>query len=113
MIDEADEAPTTIRFFRKSMQNMISLALKDVEVRVVPSRATNALYAWLEDREKSVYPTMEGYNARMKETIFGDLDSMKEPSRMPEELVTEKVRLYVCCVNYPPHLWSPCLPLRL
>lgn len=42
--------PRSIRFFRNAMYNMINLALKDLKVRVVPSRSTNALYAWLDER---------------------------------------------------------------
>lgn len=42
--------PRVIRFFRNAMFNMVSLALKDLKVRVVPSRSTNALYSWLDQR---------------------------------------------------------------
>ena len=45
------------------MFNMLNIALKDVapNVALKPSRSTYALYAWLEQREKEVYPKMKGY----------------------------------------------------
>lgn len=50
MIEDAPVKPRVIRFFRNAMFNMISLALKDLKVRVLPSRSTNALYSWLDQR---------------------------------------------------------------
>ena len=49
-IDEAEVKPRVIRFFRNAMFNMINLALKDLKVRVLPSRSTNALYSWIDER---------------------------------------------------------------
>ena len=64
LVDGADVKPENIRFFRKQMKNMISIALGDLpEVRCVPSRATYQLYSWLEEREREVYPGMSGYRA--------------------------------------------------
>lgn len=51
--------PRVIRFFRNAMFNMVSLALKDLKVRVVPSRSTNALYSWLDQR--CVHASMRAY----------------------------------------------------
>jgi hypothetical protein len=72
------------------MFNMINLALKDLPVRVIPSRSTNTLYGWLDercvnsdvqrppspfprrlliDRERTVYSQMKGYEPSMRETV--------------------------------------------
>ena len=64
VIDASSVKPENIRFFRKQMKNMISIALGDLpEVRCVPSRATYQLQAWLEEREATVYPRMSGYRS--------------------------------------------------
>lgn len=65
--------PTVIRFFRNAMFNMIDIALKEVEVAVKPCRTTYAMYQWLEQREKDVYPNMAGYKATMKQPAFFDI----------------------------------------
>ena len=59
-IDEAEVKPNTIRFFRGAMFNMINIALSEVEVVARPSRCTFALASWLEERNREVYPKMEG-----------------------------------------------------
>lgn len=65
--------PTVIRFFRNAMFNMIDIALKEVEVAVKPCRTTYAMYQWLEQRERDVYPNMPGYKATMKQPAFFDI----------------------------------------
>jgi hypothetical protein len=52
--------PTTIRFFRGAMFNMINIALSDLDVVGRPSRCTYAIARWLEERHRDVYPDMEG-----------------------------------------------------
>jgi len=86
LVDGADVKPENIRFFRKQMKNMISIALGDLpEVRCVPSRATYQLYSWLEEREREVYPGMSGYRAPRPEA-----PGIKLPVRLPEQLRGEK-----------------------
>ena len=81
-IDASSVKPENIRFFRKQMKNMISIALGDLpEVRCVPSRATYQLQAWLEEREATVYPRMSGYRKPRPEA-----PGMKMPVRLPEQL---------------------------
>ena len=58
--------PTTVRFFRGEMFNMLSIALAQVDVVAKPSRATHALNGWLAERHEGVYPKMEGYDARLR-----------------------------------------------
>lgn len=65
--------PTVIRFFRNAMFNMIDIALRDVEIAVKPCRTTYAMYQWLEERERDVYPNMTGYKATMKQPAFMDI----------------------------------------
>lgn len=65
--------PTVIRFFRNAMFNMIDIALKEVEVAVKPCRTTYAMYQWLEQRERDVYPNMPGYKSTMKQPAFFDI----------------------------------------
>lgn len=65
--------PTVIRFFRNAMFNMIDIALKEVEVAVKPCRTTYAMYQWLEERERDVYPNMAGFKPTMKQPAFFDI----------------------------------------
>ena len=82
LVDASSVKPENIRFFRKQMKNMISIALGDLpEVRCVPSRATYQLSAWLEERERDVYPDMSGYRKPRPEA-----PGMKMPVRLPEQL---------------------------
>lgn len=60
LIEEADVKPSTIRFFRGAMFNMINIALSELEVVGRPSRCTYAVAQWLEERHKNIYPNMEG-----------------------------------------------------
>ena len=60
LIDEAPVRPRVVRFFRNQMYNMITIALSTLEVEVKPSRCTDQLFIWLEEREKNIYPNMKG-----------------------------------------------------
>jgi hypothetical protein len=59
-IEDSEVKPSTIRFFRGAMFNMINIALGEVDVIAKPSRATYALAQWIEERNRDVYPKMEG-----------------------------------------------------
>lgn len=61
VIEDAPTRPTTIRFFRMQMRNMISIALADLGVQVRPSRRTYALQQAVRYREVNVYPSMPGF----------------------------------------------------
>lgn len=65
VINEAEIKPSTIRFFRGAMFNMINIALSEVEVTAKPSRCTFALAQWIEERNRDVYPKMKGYQPTM------------------------------------------------
>ncbi|CAM9140179.1 unnamed protein product [Discosporangium mesarthrocarpum] len=79
--------PTVIRFFRNAMFNMIDIALRDVDVAVKPCRTTYSMYQWLQEREKDVYPNMEGYKPSMAQPAFFDI---RTPSPLPDALRGEQ-----------------------
>uniref|UniRef100_A0A7S4RR23 Uncharacterized protein n=1 Tax=Alexandrium monilatum TaxID=311494 RepID=A0A7S4RR23_9DINO len=68
-IEESKVKPRVIRFYRKVMKNMLTVALNTVKdttkymegVKIVPSRNCHMLRTWLAWREREVYPKMEGY----------------------------------------------------
>lgn len=60
LMEEMDVKPSMIRFFRGAMFNMINIAMSDLDVTGRPSRCTFALAQWLEERNRNVYPKMEG-----------------------------------------------------
>lgn len=65
IIEESEVKPSTIRFFRGAMFNMINIALSEIDVTAKPSRCTFALAQWIEERNREVYPKMKGYQPNM------------------------------------------------
>jgi len=90
-IDSSDVKPSTVRFFRGAMFNMINIALSEVDVIAKPSRCTFSLAQWLEERNRDVYPEMEGYRATMAggsgRASFLDV---RTPIKLPDALRGEK-----------------------
>ncbi len=62
-IAQAPSPPTTVRFFRRQMNNMIVKTCKDLGLEPVPSRRTIALWNWLRDRNETVYPQDPNFQA--------------------------------------------------
>jgi RNA-binding protein Tab2/Atab2 len=60
LLEQSDVKPSTIRYFRGAMFNMIKIALSELDVVGRPSRCTYAVAQWLEERHRKVYPKMEG-----------------------------------------------------
>ena len=94
VIARAPVKPTVIRFFRRQMLNMLTIALGGVAaerptLRVAPSRATHAIYDWLEERERDVYPAMEGYSGAQQVTR-DRMTAPTTPARLPEALRGEQ-----------------------
>ena len=94
VIARAPVKPTVIRFFRRQMLNMLTIALGGVAaerptLRVAPSRATHAIYDWLEERERDVYPNMEGY-AGAQQVQRDRMTAPTTPARLPEALRGEQ-----------------------
>jgi len=86
LIDDAEVRPSTIRFFRTQMKNMISIALGELPgVSCKPSRVTYRLYEWLEEREREVYPSLPGYRKPRPES-----PPVKLPVKLPEQLRGEQ-----------------------
>ena len=88
VIDAAPVQPKVIRFFRNQMFNMITIALGPLDVEVKPSRQTHNLLMLLGDREKNVYPTMDGYNPQLRQQTILDYD-ISQPDRLPDVLKAE------------------------
>jgi len=89
-IEEAPSRPRRIRFFRKQMLNMLSIALGGIDdVEVIPSRNTFALRSWIDQREKEVYPTMEGYTPSAAGGVSDEF-VLDYPEKLPDALRGEK-----------------------
>lgn len=96
-IEESKVKPRSIRFYRKVMKNMLTVALttiKDVlpnmkELRILPSRNCHMLRLWLAYREREVYPKMEGYNPTAKRRSQAVQASMVQ---MMYQQIPEKIR---------------------
>lgn len=86
LIDAASVKPTSIRFFRSQMKNMITIALSELgSTRCLSSRATYTLYNWLSERERSVYPQMAGYRPPRPEA-----PPVRMPIKLPDQLRGEQ-----------------------
>jgi len=55
--------PRRLRCWRGSMRTMVQRAAAPLDLEVIPSRRCYALVEWLQQREREVYPAMEGYMA--------------------------------------------------
>lgn len=90
-IEKAEVKPSIIRFFRGAMFNMINIALSDVDAVAKPSRCTFSLAGWIEERNRNVYPNMEGYRKNMAaggpRASFLDV---RTPVKLPDALRGEK-----------------------
>jgi len=87
-VEEAPVRPTVIRFFRNQMFNMITIALSTLDIEVKPSRRVHNLLMWLDEREKTVYPSMTGYNPQLRQQTILDYD-VSQPDRLPDVLKAE------------------------
>ena len=59
--DAKSPPPKRLRCWRSSMRTMVQRAAEGVALEMVPSRRCYALVEWLQEREASIYPKMEGY----------------------------------------------------
>lgn len=91
VIDDAPVKPLVIRFFRKQMMNMITIALSQIDVQVRPSRRTYSLFQLLKERERQVYPNMPGYSEGLAQPAFSFVGVDLELSEaLPDALRCEK-----------------------
>jgi hypothetical protein len=86
-IAQAGQTPDRIRFFRQSMNNMITKACGDVNLVAQPSRRTFALSRWLQERMTDVYPQHPGYNAASNASV---VFPTTPPQRLPDAIQGEK-----------------------
>ena len=83
LIDAAEVKPSSVRFFRVQMKNMISIALNELPgVECKPSRVTYRLNEWLEQRDRDIYPTMPGYRKPRPESQPIKLPVRATPHRL-------------------------------
>ena len=85
-------SPSSVRFFRGAMQNIITRALTESGIKPVPSRRCFALFAELERRAAEVYPRTPGFSATAPPP-FGALDAFGggaggggAPAQLPDAL---------------------------
>lgn len=86
-IDQADESPTRVRFFRYQMQNMIKRACDELGLPARLSRRTLTLQSWLDDRQKNFYPEQPGYQAGKTSSTVQPLEIAKP---LPDALMGQK-----------------------
>jgi RNA-binding protein Tab2/Atab2 len=86
-IAESGQRPDRIRFFRQSMNNMITKACGDTNLVAQPSRRTFELSRWLQERMTTVYPEHPGYNAASNASV---VFPTTPPQRMPDALQGQK-----------------------
>uniref|UniRef100_A0A061R087 Rna binding protein n=1 Tax=Tetraselmis sp. GSL018 TaxID=582737 RepID=A0A061R087_9CHLO len=84
---EGAERPRKVRYFRGQMQTIISRALNDLDVKIVPSRRCFTLISWLEERLATVYSKDSRYSADSQPGFTLDLGS---PADLPDALRGEK-----------------------
>jgi hypothetical protein len=83
LIEISPKKPRTIRFFRKQMLNMITIALNALDIEIKPSRSTVNLLHWLQERENYLYPQMAGYSATLKQQTILDYE-VSQAQRLPD-----------------------------
>lgn len=86
-MEKAGKTPDRIRFFRQSMNNMITKACDDVKIVAQPSRRTFELSRWLNERMATVYPEHPGYKAGSNASI---VFPSTPPQRLPDALEGQK-----------------------
>jgi hypothetical protein len=84
---ESGQTPDRIRFFRQSMNNMITKACGDLGIPALPSRRTFALSTWLQERIKSVYPSHPSYQAGSNASV---VFPKTPPQPLPDALRGQK-----------------------
>ena len=86
-IAQAPTPPSRIRFFRFSMQNMITRACDDLGIAVQPSRRTLALKDWMDYRKREVYPNEPGYTDKPSPTVGAPPPA---PRPLPDALIGQQ-----------------------
>lgn len=86
---QAPAPPEKIRFFRRQMNNMITLACQGAGVPAQPSRRTFALHQWLQERTQEVYPTYPGFKPVASASVSYE---EQPPQPLPDALLGQQWR---------------------
>ncbi|MDB9524553.1 Tab2/Atab2 family RNA-binding protein [Oscillatoria sp. CS-180] len=86
-IAQAPTPPDRIRFFRFSMQNMITRACEDLGLPVQASRRTLALKQWMDYRKTEVYPNEPGYTDKPSPSVGAPPPA---PQPLPDALIGQQ-----------------------
>lgn len=86
-IATAPEPPSRIRFFRFSMQNMITRACDELGIAAQPSRRTLALQQWMDYRRREVYPQEPGYTDKPSPSVGAPPPA---PKPLPDALIGQQ-----------------------
>lgn len=86
-IAQAPAPPSRIRFFRFSMQNMITRACAELGLAALPSRRTLALQQWMEYRKREVYPNEPGYTDKPSPSVGAPPPA---PKSLPDALIGQQ-----------------------
>jgi hypothetical protein len=86
-IAEAPTPPSRIRFFRFSMQNMITRACEELGLSAQPSRRTLALQDWMDYRKREVYPHEPGYTDKPSPSVGAPPPA---PNPLPDALIGQQ-----------------------
>ncbi|MGF1491570.1 MAG: Tab2/Atab2 family RNA-binding protein [Microcoleaceae cyanobacterium] len=86
-IQQADQSPSRIRFFRRPMANMISRACQELAIPASVSRRTYALFLWLQERLENIYPALDNYQPGTNPSVQF---SPSTPQRLPDALQGEQ-----------------------
>lgn len=88
-IASSGKAPSQIRFFRRTMKNMITKACQELGIQAVPSRRTIALNQLLAARSTRVYPQETGYDANAVPSASVRYQPLT-PQRLPDALMPKQ-----------------------
>ncbi|MBE7380264.1 MAG: Tab2/Atab2 family RNA-binding protein [Leptolyngbya sp. SIO1E4] len=86
-IAQAPNPPSRIRFFRFSMQNMITRACEELGIAAQPSRRTLALKQWMDYRKQEVYPQEPGYTDKPSPSVGAPPPA---PLPLPDALIGQQ-----------------------
>lgn len=95
-IEQAPEPPSRIRFFRFSMQNMITRACEELGLAAQPSRRTLALQTWMDYRRQKVYPNEPGYTDKPAPSVGAPPPA---PKPLPDALIGQQWALVSLSVS--------------
>lgn len=88
-MQQSQQVPEKIRFFRRQMSNMIVKACQEAGIPAQASRRTYSLDRWLQQRIKNFYPNQPGYQPGSEATSFIRYQP-ETPQALPDALEGQK-----------------------